>query len=87
MVMWLIVLIFVLFVVIYFVGVIWVVNVVCNREIIVNLICGLLLEIFYSVVERKKLFRYRIKFYCNVIDFILLYNVLKMVDGKYEMWW
>ena len=87
MAIWLTALISVLFVVIHFAGVTWAANAARNREITANSTCGSPPEIFYSVVERKKSPRYRIKSYCNATDSILSHNASKMVDGKYETWW
>ena len=87
MAIWPTALISVLFVVIHFAGVTWAANAARNREITANSTCGSPPEIFYSVVERKKSPRYRIKSYCNATDSILSHNASKMVDGKYETWW
>lgn len=87
MAIWPTALISVLFVVIHFAGVTWAANAARNREITANSTCGSPPEIFYSVVERKKSPRYRIKSYCNATDSILSHNASKMVDGKFETWW
>lgn len=88
MVIWKIFWIILVFVVIYFCVIIWVVNVVFFKFIMVSVICGLFeVEEYYSVWERYKFFWDRDLFYCDVLNVSLLYNVLDMVDGELVIWW
>lgn len=87
MAIWSTALISILFAAIHFAGVTWAANAARNRHITANSTCGTPPETFYSVVERQKSPRNRIKSNCDASDPIQSHNASNMVDGKYETWW
>ena len=65
-------------------------NVALFKPATANATCGSPREMYYSVVERRKSPRSRIKSYCdccNATNTVESHNASKMVDGNLATWW